>query len=185
MAFVSKDMIDAMIKRYGRPEEASFEISVPEAEYRFIRSTQKHGRAHDVTVYAFKGDEVIVNAKHFYPPGMYRAPSGGIHPGEAIESGIAREMMEETGTQVLLERFLLIARVTFTNECGTIPWKSYVFQARYLAGDFQFTDKREIREVRTARLEEFIEFGKIMRTLDKGGLRYRAALHETVVPLLR
>jgi 8-oxo-dGTP pyrophosphatase MutT (NUDIX family) len=174
-----------MITRYGQPEEASFEIPVPEEEFRFIRSTQRNGRRHDVTVYAFKADEVIVIAKHFYPPGMYRAPSGGIAPGESFEEGTAREMMEETGTQIMLERFLLQSHVTFTSPLGDIPWVSFVFQAQYLAGDFRFTDTREIREVRTARLEEFIEFGKIMRTLDKGGLHYRAALHETVAPLLR
>lgn len=185
LVYITQQMIDAMVARYGRPERAEFEFPVPEEEFRFIRSTQKHGRQHDITVYGFRGDEVIVIAKHFYPPGMYRAPSGGINPGESIEEGAAREMMEETGTQMMLERFLLESRVTFTSPLGRIPWVSFVFQAQYLAGDFEFTDRREIREVRTARLEEFIEFGRIMRRLDKGGLHYRAALHETVAPLLR
>ena len=178
-------MIDEMVARYGRPEHARFDIPVGDKEYRFIRSTQKHERAHDVTCYIFKDDEVIVIAKHFYPPGMYRAPSGGLVPDESFEDGIAREVMEETGTTIGLEHFLLQTSVAFTNAGGVIDWTSFVFQARYLAGDFEFTDKREIREVRTARLGEFRRYGEIMRTLDLGGLHYRAALHETIEPLLR
>ena len=182
--FVTEDMIDEMAARYGRPETAAFSFPVGDREYEFIRSTQRDGRRHDVTAYIFKGDQVIVIAKHFYPPGMYRAPSGGIRPGESIEDGIAREVLEETGTEILLERFLLRTAVDFTNASGVIDWMSLVFQARYVSGDFEFTDKREIREVRLAGLDEFASFGRIMRTLDLGGLHYRAALHERLCPLL-
>jgi len=135
-------------------------------------------------LYIVKDDQIVVIAKPFYPPGMYRAPSGGLNPGESFADGIAREMAEETGTTIVLERFLFETSVRFTNTGGVIDWSSFVFQARYASGDFQFTDKREIREVRLASLVEFATFGKIMRQSDLGGLHYRAALHETVAPLL-
>lgn len=182
--FVTRDMVDAMAARYGVPERATFSFPVKDDEFSFIRSTQKNERRHDVTLYIHRDDEIIVIAKHHYPPGMYRAPSGGLHPGESFECGIAREVMEETGTQIELERFLLESHVTFTRGADEIPWTSYVFQARYQAGDFEFTDRREIREVRTAKLAEFAAFARIMRTLEVGGLHYRAALHERVEPLL-
>ncbi len=183
--YVTKKMVEEMISRYGKPEEVSFEFATPDEEFRFIKSTQKYERAHDATVYAIKDGEIIVIAKHFYPPGLYRAPSGGLQPDESFHDGIAREITEETGTSIEIEHFLLQSQVTFTNDLGTIPWTSYVFQARYISGDFDFTDVREIREVRTARLEEFMTFGTIMRKSDRGGLHYRAALHEAVEPLLR
>lgn len=182
--FVTRQMVSEMTAHYGVPEQATFSFPVKDDEFSFIRSTQKHERRHDVTLYIHKDDEVIVIAKHHYPPGMYRAPSGGLHPGESFECGIAREVMEETGTQIEVERFLLESQVTFTRGADVIPWTSYVFRARYLSGDFQFTDCREIREVRTAKLSEFVEFARIMRTLEVGGLHYRAALHERVEPLL-
>lgn len=183
--YVSEDMIARAADAYGRPETAAFSFPVDDREYRFIRSSQHDGRRHDVTAYIFKGDEVIVIAKHFYPPGMYRAPSGGLRPGESIEAGLAREVHEETGTDIILERFLLRTSVLFTNRSGVIDWMSLVFQARYRSGDFEFTDRREIREVRLAELDEFAQFGRIMRTMDLGGLHYRAALHERIAPLLR
>ena len=182
--YVSQNMINEMADRYGDPKRAEFSFPVSGHEYAFIRSTQKYQREHDATVYIIKDGEVVVIAKHHYPPGMYRAPSGGLHPGESFEEGIAREVLEETGTEITLERFLLVSNVTFTNSSGEIPWRSFVFQARYAKGEFQFTDTREIREVRLARLSEFDTFGRIMRSLDVGGLHYRAALHEAVAPLL-
>ncbi len=183
--YVSQDMIDRAAAAYGKPDRAEFEFPVSDDEYRFIRSTQRDGRRHDVTAYIFKGDEVIVIAKHFYPPGMYRAPSGGLRPGESIEDGFAREVFEETGTVARIERFLLRTAVRFTNRHGVIDWTSLVFRAAYVSGNFEFTDRREIREVRLAKLDEFVEFGRIMRTMAIGGLHYRAALHERLEPLLR
>ena len=183
--YVSDDMVRGMIERYGEPETASFRFAVDKREYGVIIGSQKHGRNHDVTVYAFKGDEVIVIAKPFYPQGLFRAPSGGLVPGESFEDGIAREMHEETGCEIALEHFLLRTAVTFTFGDKEIDWQSFVFQARYTEGDFRFTDHREIREARVAGLAEFQRFSRIMRQSDVGGLHYRAALHEAVLPLLR
>jgi 8-oxo-dGTP pyrophosphatase MutT (NUDIX family) len=220
--FVTADMIAKAAGKYGRPERVSFRIPVLAKEFAYIRSSQKHGRCHDTTVYIRKGDAFVVIAKPFYPPGQYRAPSGGLKPGESIGAGIAREMREETGCDVVLSRFLLVSHVTFAlsdtpptfngntenlivsprgpyvsdNSChdcegdegdsgSTIAWVSYVFLADYAGGDFDFTDRREIREVRLATLSEFGQFAAIMRRSQIGGLHYRAALHEAVARLLR
>ncbi|RKX25061.1 MAG: hypothetical protein DRP47_10425 [Candidatus Zixiibacteriota bacterium] len=183
--FVTDKMIDEMAARYGIPKAAGFVFPVSDKEYKRIRSSQKHGRKHDVTMYIFKDDQVIVIATPFYPPGMYRAPSGGLRPEESFKDGIARETFEETGCRIALEKFLLRTEVLFENAFGTIEWNSFVFQARYVGGDFEFTDHREIREVRLAHLEEFSGFAKIMRSMDIGSLHYRASLHEAIEPLLK
>lgn len=204
--FVSEDMIAEAARRYGRPKRGRFTAECTSAHFDFIRSTQKRDRAHDVTLYVLKDDQLVVNAKHFYPQGMFRAPSGGLEPGESLEDGIARELMEETGCQATIERFLLIARVTFvrgetgrlldvgmedepavstiSESADTIDWTSYVFQLRFSGGDFAFTDHREIREVSLARLEDFERFSQFKRDSDNGGLHYRAALHDVVRDLL-
>jgi len=183
--YIEYSAIREMTERYGIPEKAVFEIESSDEEVARIKSSQKNGRDHDVTVYAFKDDKVIVIAKPFYPPGMFRAPSGGIDPGEDFEAGTEREMREETGCEIALEHFLLLTKVSFVSENDHVDWRSFVFQARYVSGDFEFTDTNEIREVKLAALDEFEQFGKIMRRLDLGGLKYRAALHEKVEPLLK
>jgi len=182
--YVTDDMIARMADRYGRPHGREFHFDVTRREFDRIRASQKNGRNHDVTLYIRKGDQLVVIAKHFYPPGLYRAPSGGLHPGEDFETGIAREVSEETGCRITLDNFLLQTGVTFCHDGDSIFWRSFVFLADYLSGDFQYTDHAEIREVRLCGWPEFELFGRIMRAMDIGGLHYRAALHETVAELL-
>lgn len=182
--FVTEDMVLAMMAAYGRPRTATFEFPVDQTEYRRIVNSQKDGRNHDVTLYIRKGDKVVVIAKPFYPPGLYRAPSGGLHPGEDFRIGAAREAMEETGCEIEFEKFLLRTEVCFVCGDDRINWRSFVFKTGYAGGGFEFTDKREIKEVRLASLDEFSSFSKIMRASKIGGLHYRAALHDSVKNLL-
>ncbi len=182
--FVTDNMIAEMAAKYGTPQEREFHFGVARKELDRIRSSQKQGRNHDVTLYIQKDDRLVVIAKHMYPPNLYRAPSGGLQPGEQFEEGIAREVTEETGCRIELERFLLRTFAWFKYRHDAIFWRSFVFLARYAGGDFKFTDHSEIREVRLAAWSEFDSFGHIMRTMDIGGLDYRAALHEAVVELL-
>lgn len=185
--FITEEILQPLIERYGSPQTKSFEIPVTKEEFDRIKSSQKKEREHDVTLYIFNDDKVAVIAKHFYPPGMYRAPSGGINPGEDFVEGAKREAREETGCEIELEQFLLRANVTFyldNDREQMIIWHSYIFKAKYLSGNFEFTDKREIREARWAKLAEFEKFAAIMRSTNIGGLHYRAALHEAVLETL-
>jgi 8-oxo-dGTP pyrophosphatase MutT (NUDIX family) len=189
--FVAEEMIEQMVDRHGRPQLVQFRFALPADQFERIRASQKNDRNHDITVYIRKDERFVVIAKHMYPPGLFRAPSGGLRPGETILEGIDRELAEETGCRVSLERFLLRTRVAFVlNDPDGVPddvidWRSFVFSAAYRDGDFQFTDHREIREVRLAGLDEFEEFSRIMRATNIAGLHYRAALHDTVKPLLQ
>ncbi len=182
--FVTDDMIAGMAERFGEPTLQQYRFEVTEQELHRIRSSQKHGRDHDVTLYVQKDDHLIVIAKPFYPPGIFRAPSGGLNPGESFDDGINREVAEEIGCEIELERFLLRTRVDFVYQADSIRWRSFVFMARYLRGDFDYTDHREIREVQVVDWVEFANFGRWMRQTDIGGLHYRAALHDTVTELL-
>ena len=174
-------MISGMVAQYGHPILRDFQYEVTEREFKRIRSSQKRDRNHDVTLYVGHDDRLIVIAKHFYPPGLYRAPSGGIMPGESFHEGISREVDEELGCQIGLRHFLLRTEVEFTRGSDRIFWRSFVFLADYVSGGFDFTDHDEIKEVREVRLDEFETFGRIMRSTDIGGLHYRADLHEAVV----
>ena len=185
--FVTDDMIAQMVREYGVPAVREFNFPAIPTEMARIRSSQKDGRNHDVTLYIEKGDRLFVIAKHPYPPGLYRTPSGGIHPGETIIDGINREAHEETGCTIELNSFLLRTSVIFRsteNPTDTIFWRSFVFRATYLSGDMKYTDHDEISDLRLADWSEFPRFGQIMRQTDSAGLHYRAALHEAVAALL-
>ncbi len=178
--YVTEAMIDRLAGQYGRPERRSFTFPTDDTEFRRIRATQKYGRRHDFTLYIVNDGRIVVIAKHSYPPGLYRAPSGGLRPREDAVDGIHREALEETGCEIRLRKFLLRTDVSFESTLGTIDWCSFVLRADYLSGDFAFTDHREIREVRLAAPEEFERFSAIMRRTTVAGLHYRAALHDAV-----
>ena len=187
--FVTNAMIRGMETRYGVPARRHFDIPCTQKELDRIRSSQRDGRNHDVTLYVRKEAKWVVIAKHVYPPGLFRSPSGGLHPGEDFETGITREVAEEIGCEVAIDRFLLKSSVRFFLPSGAAPsafvdWRSFVFLADYVRGNFDYTDHHEIREVHLADWEEFAAFGKTMRSLSTGGLVYRAELHEAVAALL-
>jgi len=174
-------MLQMVADHYGYPPVVSMTAPVDIEEYNFIRSTQHYGRCHDITMYIFKDNQLIVNAKHQYPAGLFRAPSGGLKPGEPFKDGALREAYEETGTQIELQKYILQVNVEFT--CGSkyIPWRTHVFTAKYLSGEIRPIDTREIREVKLADLAEFDEFKRMISRLDSGGLAYRARLHDEVL----
>ena len=48
--------------------------------------------------------KVLLMAMHH--TGKYHPPGGGVHPGESVEDALQRELREETGIDVEIERFV-------------------------------------------------------------------------------
>jgi ADP-ribose pyrophosphatase YjhB (NUDIX family) len=80
-----------MEQRYGAPCVLHWQWEVAESDLTNIRASQKHQRAHDITMFIFKGDRLALIRKHAFSSGVYRAPSGGLEPGESYERGAKRE----------------------------------------------------------------------------------------------
>jgi 8-oxo-dGTP pyrophosphatase MutT (NUDIX family) len=186
--YISAEIIRELEKKYGTPEELSFAYEMTQPEFELVRASQKHGRAHDVTLFIFDhsdpggGDHVVVIRKPMYPPGAYRAPSGGIDPGESFERGALREAHEETGLIVSLEEYILRARVCFSNGGRSIDWTSHVFTSLSSGGKLEPIDTHEIAEAR------FVTFAEMMGSIRNAllasgstGLRYRSELADAVV----
>ncbi|HJQ67966.1 MAG TPA: NUDIX hydrolase [Blastocatellia bacterium] len=183
--YISAEAIRDVELKYGTPVEVRLSYEMTGREFDMVRRSQKHGRAHDVTLFIIKEDSLVVIKKPMYPPGAYRAPSGGINPGEDFEAGSVREAHEETGLIVELEEYVLRARVKFTHESDVIDWTSHVFTARPTGGSLEPIDVHEIVEARFATLDEL--GGPIKEALlasGSTGLRYRAELGEIVTGLL-
>lgn len=71
--------------------------------------------------------KVLVNSKSFYPEGIFRLPSGGIHPGESPEEAFTRETLEETSLPAVIES--KIAKITYRCVCGeeSVEITSHIF----------------------------------------------------------
>jgi 8-oxo-dGTP pyrophosphatase MutT (NUDIX family) len=179
--YISAEAIRAIELKYGQPEELSFTYEMTPAEFALVRASQKHGRAHDVTLFIVDAGQVVVIRKPMYPPGAYRAPSGGIAPGEPFEQGALREAYEETGLTVSLENYIIRARVRFCNIDRLIDWTSHVFTASVAGGRLEPIDTHEIVEARFVTIAEMM--GRIRDALlasGSTGLRYRSELADAV-----
>ena len=183
--YVTYRHIQEAADKYGYPPVIHMVAPVDREEFEFIRSTQHYGRSHDVTMFIFKEQELLVIAKHHYPKGLFRPPSGAVKPGESLIQGAMREALEETGCKIELARYVLQVNATFTDGYHQIPWRSHIFTARYISGEPHPIYTHEIREVSLATLDDFEEYKEIIRyKTASGGLNYRARLHDEVLRLL-
>lgn len=133
--YLTEEKLAPLVARYGRPRVVSTREHISSSEMDMVLASRRDGRAHDVTCFILDDrGRVAVIRKHFHPPGVWRAPSGGIHAGEDPEEGISREMREETGLAVRPTRYLVRIEATFVSEEGDDrreqAWVSHVFAAR-------------------------------------------------------
>ena len=183
--YITDEVITDIERKYGTPQEIGLAYEMTPQEFESVRRSQKRGRAHDVTLFIIHKNRVVVIKKPMYPDGVYRAPSGGIEPGESFEAGTLREALEETGLIVRLELYLLRARVTFKSESSLIQWTTHVLIASPTGGELAPIDTHEIVEARYATVEELA--GCIRDALlnsGSTGLRYRAQLGDIVLAKL-
>lgn len=183
--YITEEVIREIEKKHGEPEEIHLAYEMTPCEFDMVLRSQKNGRAHDVTVFIIEGNSIVVIKKPMYPPGAYRAPSGGIAVGEDFEEGALREAYEETGLTVALEKYLIRARVRFN--CGerVINWTSHVFTATPTGGSLEPVDTHEIVEARLATVSELMgSIREAMLASGSTGLRYRAELNDAVIERL-
>jgi 8-oxo-dGTP pyrophosphatase MutT (NUDIX family) len=171
----------------GRPTVHTWTYPITEPELRMVvASTRGQSRLHDVTFFIHNGaGEYALIRKHNYPAGAWRAPGGGIHPGESMLDGAAREALEETGLTVAWERYLLRVQVAFTWGEEMQPWATHVLVGRASGGALRTRDPKEIDGTRWGRLDELCgPIAGVMLGTGRGLFAYRVALHREVQQLL-
>jgi len=145
------DLIDeAEVSRlsaaYGPAERRQMlvEMQLSSFENWWEKLVRKSNRRGEVVLAIQRPDgQVLLHTKRFYPPGVFRLPSGGIYPGEAVLAGMAREAKEETGLDVAVERFVAVVEYEFHHSQRRLPFVSYVFVTRAGADNPAVQDPNE------------------------------------------
>src|SRR5690606_6509524 len=70
------------------------------------------------------GGKLLLHTKRFYPPGIFRIPTGSIELGERVWDALWREMREETGLKADLLRFLAVVTTAVEWNGRTVLWPS-------------------------------------------------------------
>jgi len=184
--YISKHAVRSIENRYNVPQQLFMEQDISEDEMMMLRQSQKHGRAHDITFFITDArSRVAVIRKHFHPLGVFRAPSGGLEPGEDFETGALREAYEETGLSIHLEKYLLMVNVHFKNQRLTAPWTTHVFSAKTEAGNIAPIDTKEIADAKWITVPELQgSVRNLLLATGKGFFRYRVKLTDIALEML-
>lgn len=141
------DAIDAeelkwLYKRWGAfpVEQATLDVADPflSGEHQQLAS---NGRRAEICYVLHRGDPmqgILLYSKTFYPEGMYRLPTGGVHDGERVLDTLVREIFEETGLRVgvgegqpYIERCLGVLNYELRHATlGAISFATYHFLVR-------------------------------------------------------
>lgn len=175
---IDNEELAVLIEQYGVPKEFHFEADFQDFECTLVKRTESKGRLHDITCFIRQDDGFVVIQKHQYArSGIYRAPSGGAKTGESLYDAAIREMYEETGLTIQLERFVLDMHLDVKCEDRTIPWRSLVFLATPIEGNMKPVDTREIFDVKVMTRQEMLsDVDRLMRESGWGGFAYRSFL---------
>ncbi len=94
---------------------------------------------------------LLLSIKTFYPRGAFRLPTGGIHDDEGILECLRREVLEETGLQTTVRRFLAHISYRPLSAPGAPPvFHTFAFLLDEVGGSLGVLDEHE-------RIEEWRE----------------------------
>ena len=176
---IGRHIVQELSLTYGEPIVERWDVPLSAPELEAVQRHRLHGRAHDVTLVILKDGKLAVIRKRGYPEGAYRIPSGGIHPEESFVDGAVREAFEETGLTVRIDDYLLQVHATFACDDRQAKWITHVMLAGAVNGTLAPVDSKEIEAARWMDWTELVDIvNPLLRDSGRGGLRYRARLHE-------
>jgi ADP-ribose pyrophosphatase YjhB (NUDIX family) len=126
--------------RYGDPAQVIADL--PDGMFDPLTKTDRIGEV--CMVIRRPSGHLLTFRKDIYPPGVMRLLTGGVNPGERIETGLLREVAEETSLDVAVRRFLaLIGYRSPSTAPGNIDFLTFAFLLDELGGELVPQDPEE------------------------------------------
>ena len=179
---IDETEVAAIAERYGQPLRRSVDLEIGQDLFltRFVRSDDRRGEV--VLALEMADGKLLLHRKDHYNPPSFRLLSGGINHNEPVLQALHREVREETNLQVEVRRFLAV--IEYQMHFGEIdlPFSSYVFHVKELAGQL-IPDDGEIAELRVVKPSEIFKVADELRNIpgERGYWgRWRAIAHDVV-----
>lgn len=107
---------------------------------------------------------LIVMTKPFYPEGTWRLPTGGVEPGEEILEALHREVVEETGLDVEVSRYLAVIDYSVEPR-PEVVFRTHAFLLEEVGGTLASSDPGEFMEFREVRVDDLPAMAKQLESL--------------------
>jgi mutator protein MutT len=88
-------------------------------------------------------------------PNKWEFPGGKLEPGETLEAGVIREIREELGIEITVERLFMVHPYTYVRDGRPSPIELHVFLARYVRGVARCLECQDFRWIRACELSSF------------------------------
>jgi len=131
--------------------------------------------------------EILLHSKNRYEKPIYRLPTGGIEPSEAVEDALLREVEEETGQSVIIRRFLAILDCHFHRNGSSVPFTSYLFYLESRTRAIDPDEDDEAADFCTVPVQGMAQVATHLRSLNgrrRGWGYWRSLAHDLVFDLL-
>lgn len=180
---IHEEELEELATRFGEPTRHSHRIEADEYIYSYRWSKDSDRRAEVVFAIEDLDQGIWVHTKPHYPVHIFRLPSGGVHWDEPVEEALMREVAEETGLLVNVERFVAVMEYEFYCGESTVRFVSYIFHLRSPGGTPIFQEGEPISAfyaVQPARLAKIAEDLRALGGDRRGWGQWRAVAHDVV-----
>jgi 8-oxo-dGTP pyrophosphatase MutT (NUDIX family) len=158
--------VAALAARYGEPRRVAAVLSG--TPFDPLIMTDRFGEV--CMVIRRPGGALLTAIKTFYPPGAYRLLTGGVGHGEPIEAALLREVEEETGLDVEVQRFVAVIEYHLEPSVVRSPLSVVDQGASPLSDNRQsITDNEQITQHATRNTQHNYTFVTFVFLLDEVG----------------
>lgn len=133
--------LQTLAQRYGQPVIDT--VRDPDAA-KYLASINTSRRPGEVAmVVRRQNGKLLLATKDFYPAGVYRLLTGGVHRGESVFAALMRETEEETSLTVEPRRFLAVARYQPPDALEPDEYATFAFLLDEVGGELAVSDPHE------------------------------------------
>jgi len=191
-AIYNEEILAEIEARFGPFQQAHFKLS-PSTPAMLDLVTKwrerKFRRGEVVMVVPDESNRIWLHTKPFYPQGVYRLMTGGLDTAELPHQALHREVWEETGCEVDIERCLAVLTYSVAgNGAEMLPFVSYIFLTTPGHGAPHPTDTGEaISDFQAVSPETLPEIAHQLRSLQgefKDWGIFRAIAHQVTAKAL-
>lgn len=174
---------------YSQPLVRVVELSAP-ALFDPLNKRDRYGEV--CMVIRRPHGRLLTMKKTIYPPEGYRLPTGGINHNESIYHALLREIHEETGLEVKVQRFLAAVSYRVPAVSAAPVFYTFAFLLDELSGTLGALDAAEqVEDFREIEINQLLDVARTLESLkgqyskqidgDWGDWgQFRAAIHRVV-----